>query len=201
MDDLTELDFNFPGELEDRSIVIANLPSTTTIEELRAESERFGEVESVDIGEQGTVRFFDLRAAMAMRRNCRVNGGPPWIVRFALPQPIADRKRPPNNGTIVLFHLREGITDEELKSELVRFGDIRQVREAPDRNTQRFVEFWDTRAAEAALRGLRGRTLLNSRVSVEFSLPGGFRKNPEAFQNARAPVIVRRTVAPCTIVH
>jgi RNA recognition motif-containing protein len=195
-------DFQFPGELEDRSLLISNLQAGVTSADLRDTASAFGDVEAVELRERspvGTVRFFDLRSAMAMRRSFPRGSARGWIAQFAAPQPITDRKHPPNNGTIVIFHLAEGISDRQLREELAQFGAIRQIRSPPDRTTQRFVEFWDTRAAEAALRGLRGKVILNSRVSVEFSLPGGYRKNPEAFQGARAPVVVRRTAAPCTI--
>jgi RNA recognition motif-containing protein len=202
MCDVEDFNFQFPGELEDRSLIVSNLEPGVTATDLQEEASHFGEVESVELREGGligSVRFFDLRAAMAMRRGLLSRRG--WILQFAPPQPIVDRKRPPNNGTIVIFHLVEGIADDQLHEKLAPFGAIRQIRAPPDRTTQRFVEFWDTRHADQALRGLRGRTILNSRISVEFSLPGGYRKNPEAFQETRAPVVVRRRVAPCTIVH
>jgi hypothetical protein len=196
-------DFCFPpaGELEDRSLIVSNLEAGVGAADLRRAAAWFGDVECAELrdgGRAGAVRFFDLRAAMAMRRGAP---GRAWAVRFAPPQPIADRKRPPNNGTIVIFHLAEGIADAQLHERLAPFGAIRQIRAPPDRTTQRFVEFWDTRDADSALRALRGRTILNSRISVEFSLPGGCRRNPDAFQDARTPVVVRRSVAPCTIAH
>jgi RNA recognition motif-containing protein len=192
--------------LEDRGIVISNLEPDVTSEDILKVSSDFGAVEFVELkdlrsGIVANVRFFDLRSAMGMRRDFRSVCARPWMLQFAVPQPIKDRKHPPNNGTIVIFHLLEGVSDGQLKEELSRFGQIRQIRSPPDRMTQRFVEFWDSRCAEAALRGLRGRIILNSRISVEFSLPGGYRKNPDVFQDARAPVVVRRTAVPCTIAH
>jgi RNA recognition motif-containing protein len=204
MEDVADFNFQFPGELEDRAIVISHLQPGTTAEDLRTAASAFGEVDIVELkdnGLVGTVRFFDLRSAMSMRRDFRTVSSHRWILQFAPPQPITDRKRPPNSGTIVIFHLVEGITDEQLREELSRFGQIRQIRSPPDRKTQRFVEFWDLRHAAAALHGLRGRAILNSRVSVEFSIPGGYRKHPEMFQDARTPVVVRRTLVPCTIAH
>jgi RNA recognition motif-containing protein len=202
MCDIEDFNFQFPGELEDRSLIVSNLEPGVTVTDLHEEASQFGDVESVELregGQIGTVRFFDLRAALAMRRG--PVGGRAWILQFAPPEPIKDRKRPPNNGTIVIFHLVEGIADDQLHEKLAPFGAIRQIRAPPGRTTQRFVEFWDTRDADEALHGLRGRTILNSRISVEFSLPGGYRKHPEAFQETRAPVVVRRRVEPCTIVH
>jgi RNA recognition motif-containing protein len=202
MESFDDFTFQFPGELEDHSVIVSNLPMDITTTELHETASHFGLVESIELKGHNvvaTVRFFDLRAAMTMRRDFRKVFPKGCMVQFAIPQPIKDRKHPPNNGTIVIFHLVEGISDAQLEGELKRFGEIRQIRSPPDRTTQRFVEFWDTRDAAVAVRGLRGKTILNSRISVEFSLPGGYRKNPEALQNARPPIVVRRTIAPCTI--
>jgi RNA recognition motif-containing protein len=137
------------------------------------------------------IQFYDLRAAQAMRkcqfvlhnRNLNLSYGPLL--------PIVDARKPPNNGTIVVFHLRKGVADEEIRAEFAQFGDIRQIRSAPAKVTQRFVEYFDKRSALKALKGMKGKRVLNSKISVEFSLPGGHRKAVELGTTGRVPTIER----------
>ena len=97
-------------------------------------------------------------------------------VSFAPLPVILDPKKPPNNGTIVIFHLPAGITDDQIVTIFGQFGEIRQIRGTPTKTQQRFVEYYDTRHAEAALLSMSGKYVMGTRVSIEFSLPGGFRR-------------------------
>jgi RNA recognition motif-containing protein len=90
---------------------------------------------------------------------------------------IEGLRNPPNNGTIVVFQLPAGITNQQIEATFGLFGEIRQVRGTPSKPTQKFVECWDIRDAQKALDALNGQYLMGSRVSIEFSLPGGFRRN------------------------
>jgi hypothetical protein len=202
LEDFASLNLQCLGELEDRSILISNVHPDVTEAALRNVASRFGDIESVAIdapARTATVRFYDIRSAYKMRAARLGSHGQAWVTQFAPPQPIPNRRHPPNNGTIVLFHLKPGVTDDEIRAEFAQYGAVRQIRSPPDRDTQRFVEYWDTRDALAALRGTRGRTVLRSRISVEFSLPGGYRKHLEAIPENRLPTISRKTITPCTI--
>jgi hypothetical protein len=62
------------------------------------------------------------------------------------------------------------------------------------------MEYWDARDARKALKGTKGKVVCASKVSLEFSLPGGaHRKNIELMQRNRPPVISRMPASPCTI--
>jgi hypothetical protein len=181
------------SELEDRRVEISNFdPETTTQDTVLSEGLRHGHVESVDMSESRSgriiVKFSDLRHAYAMRRATIRCSGFTWQLQFAHPEKIADPKKPPNNGTLVLFHVPSNVTDAMLIAEFGKYGDIREVRSRQD---QRFVEFWDTRACESAMTAVKGTKLFGSRISVEYSRPGGFRKNPDAFLSHRKPVVAR----------
>jgi RNA recognition motif-containing protein len=199
LEDFAYLDVQYPGELEDRRVIISNLSPDVTVDKVCQLAQSFGDVESSHIDpvtHVATVKFFDLRSAHRMQ-GARIGN---WATQFAPPEAIANKKRPPNNGTIVIFHLKVGVSDDAIRAEFARFGEIRQIRSPPGRDTQRFVEYWDTRHARKALNGTKGKTICGSKVSVEFSLPGGaYRKNAEVWQQNRPPVISRKTVVPCTI--
>jgi hypothetical protein len=183
----------FMGELENRRLEVSNYdPHLMTAELLRSKAADFGVVASVEmlLG-RAFVTFFDLRAAHKMRTASIVVGHCACLIQFALLEKVVDRSAIPNNGTIVVFNLKKGVTRQQVESEFARFGAIREVRETPERGTQKFVEFWDLRDCENALNDTNGRRLLGSTLRVEFSLPGGIRKNPEIFKENRLPTVSR----------
>ena len=173
------------SELDNRALCVSNLHPDTTQEEIKAVFDQYNGVRSFDFSTlpQGyiTVEYFDLRHAQAIRRTTagRVIHGNEIAVAYAPLPRIEDPKKPPNNGTIVVFHLPSHITTEQIGEIFGQFGEIRQIRGTPSKPTQRFIEYWDIRAAEAALNGLSWKYVMGSRVSIEYSLPGGFRRNAQ----------------------
>lgn len=51
-----------------------------------------------------------------------------------------------------------------------------QIRETPQKRHHRFIEYYDVRAAEAALRSLNKSDIAGKRVKLEPSRPGGARR-------------------------
>ena len=180
---------NFPSyqepynEIENRSLLASGLNPQTTFEEIKQKFDPNNSTKNIELSNlpngQIIIEYYDLRDAQTYKRflNGTTLHGAVINVAYAPLQKIDDPRKPPNNGTIVVFHLPNGMTDHHIESTFGHFGEIRQIRGTPAKPTQRFIEFWDTRSAENALTNLSGRYVMGSRVSIEFSLPGGFRRN------------------------
>ena len=193
---------NYPGELENRIIQIDGLNPETTEEdlknyckELNIQDDGISKV-TIDISKcRAYITFFDLRNAILFRS--KINGH--VIKRHALrgryaPFPKVEYSRsPPNEGTIVIFHLPENITQNDLVHQFGAFGDIKQIRDSPKNRSQKFIEYFDIKAAESAKETTNGQFYGKNRLIVDFSLPGGFRKvhNPYKNQNIREVLITR----------
>jgi hypothetical protein len=193
-----------PGEMESRTLLLSNLDPQTTGAELFEAMGRFGEVNSVDVAQAkfgfAVVRYFDIRAAHAARRHRVHLRGRMLLAAFGPTFPIVKPRRPPNNGTIIIFHLRSAVSNDAIAAEFSVFGEIRQIRSAPGKFTQRFIEFFDLRAAQAAVTATRGKKMFNSKIYVEFSLPDGFRRASD--KRPKLPTVERPPkLAPCTICH
>jgi hypothetical protein len=190
-------------ELEDRRVEISNFDPETTTEAVVLETAvEYGAVEKVDMSEKASgkifVKYYDLRHSYALRGATIRFGRLTWQLQFAHPEKIGNVKKPPNNGTIVVFKAPAEVTHDVLLAEFEKHGDIRDIRSSQG---QRFVEFWDTRACEKALLFARGTKLFGLKLSVEYSRPGGYRKNPDAFLSSRKPVVARaaKGKAPASI--
>ena len=55
-------------------------------------------------------------------------------------------------------------------------GFCLQIRETPNKKHHKFIEFYDVRAAEAALRSLNKSEIAGKRIKLEPSRPGGTRR-------------------------
>jgi hypothetical protein len=167
----------YPGEIESRTVVFMNLPPDLDPCALRTlASGLFGAVAEFQFHQNAAaIRFFDLRHARMMRL-CAVRYRTRFLrSAFGAPLPVIDRRKPPNNATLVVFHLPADVGERALWEEFGKFGDIRMIRETPHKAGQRFVEYWDTRSAEAALMAMNGKAWMR-RIAIEFSLPGGTRR-------------------------
>ena len=178
------------NEIENRTLFISNLSPQITLDEIKQVFDPNNNSKSIDTSNLKTnnsitIEYFDLRQAQTIKRKyngATINlpssyGSGPVSVTFAPLKKIPDPRRPPNNGTIVVFHLPAGVTEAHIEKSFSCFGQIREIRGTPQKPGQRFIEFWDTRDAEAALNALNGKYVMGSKVSIEFSLPGGFRRN------------------------
>lgn len=57
-------------------------------------------------------------------------------------------------GTVTVFNLDPDTSNEHLVWLFSKFGDVMGIRESPDRSNQKFITFYDTRHALAALRAM-----------------------------------------------
>ncbi|KAI5065430.1 hypothetical protein GOP47_0020125 [Adiantum capillus-veneris] len=78
-----------------------------------------------------------------------------------------------NQGTLVLFNVDADLVLQELQKVFEKYGDVREVREAPTKRQHKFVEYYDTRDAEAAWAALNGQEVCGKCVKIEFSRQGG----------------------------
>jgi RNA recognition motif-containing protein len=194
--DLSEVSMDIsPDEFESRTISLSNINPVAKSDDIRLGFSRFGDIHTIDMSQIhlgiALVQFYDIRAACRARTSKLTLNGRPISALFQLSADVPDPQNAPNNGTLVFFHLRPGVTDEMMEGELSRFGEIREIRSCPGKDDQRFVEFWDTRAAESALSELKGKKLFRSRITVGFSLPGGLRRPGTAFSLPRFPTVER----------
>ncbi|OHT12681.1 hypothetical protein TRFO_17384 [Tritrichomonas foetus] len=168
-----------PTEIESRAVNVLNLPKIYDQSNIQEIVNPQSIINTFDYEEdQLHIEFFDIRHAIAFRQfynNLKFNGQT-IEVKFSVPRPVTGSQHPINNGTIVLFHLPPSITNPTLSQYFSQYGEIRQIRGTPQKPTQRFIEYWDTRGSEAAVHAMNGVLMSGSKISIEFSVPGGMRR-------------------------
>ncbi|OHT10597.1 RNA-binding protein [Tritrichomonas foetus] len=200
------------NELPSRTIMMSNVPSDASEQEMINIFHSFGEFESYDVSRItesiATVNFYSLEDAETMRFSKIVIKGRQIITVFGEEMNTLknsnngqnygqnkNSKNVQNNGTLVVFHLPSNCSDEAVVRYFSKFGKIRQVRRTPKKNSQRFIEFYDKRDAEAALLNFNSKSFFKEntrhRITIEYSLPGNYRTNSAKFYQTRLPTIVR----------
>ena len=185
------------NEIPTRSIQMANVPPTATIEDFTYVCKKFGDVEKIDNLQYGSVivTFYSMESAQKMRVS-HIMIRYKFVNLCFVPEEFdSSSKQPHNNGTIVIFHVPKNTTDETLHERFEKFGKIREIRHTPYKETQRFIEFYDIRSAEYALNTMNGKKLNprnpHSKLAIEYSLPGEYKKNLMKFYRTSLPKITK----------
>ncbi|KAG6479906.1 hypothetical protein ZIOFF_063382 [Zingiber officinale] len=96
-------------------------------------------------------------------------------IHFSIPKDNSSDKDV-NQGTLVIFNLDPSVSNDDLKHIFGACGEVKEIRETPHRLHHIFIEFYDVRSAESALRSLNKSDLAGKRIKLEPSRPGGARR-------------------------
>ncbi|KAG8637397.1 hypothetical protein MANES_15G117100v8 [Manihot esculenta] len=124
------------------------------------------------------ISYYDIRAARTAMR--ALQNKPlrrrKLDIHFSIPKDNPSDKDI-NQGTLVVFNLDPSVSNEDLRQIFGAYGEVKEIRETPHKRHHKFIEFYDVRAAEAALKSLNRSDIAGKRIKLEPSRPGGARRN------------------------
>ncbi|KAL6201271.1 hypothetical protein ACLB2K_024985 [Fragaria x ananassa] len=170
------------GEHPSRTLFVRNINSNVEDSELRALFEQYGDIRTLYTAckHRGFVMisYYDIRAA---RTAMRILQNKPLRrrkldIHFSIPKDNPSEKDV-NQGTLVAFNLDPSVSNEDLLQIFGAYGEVKEIRETPHKRHHKFIEYFDIRAAEAALKSLNRSDIAGKRIKLEPSRPGGARKN------------------------
>lgn len=158
-------------------------------DELLARQFKNFEVRSIKrVGDILLVSFFDVRESVKALQNLfgKIINGIPLELSFFL---LRDFSCPEeyNQGTLVIFNLDPNIEEDKIKKIFGAFGKIREVRESPNKK-HKFVEFYDVRDAERAMKYLNKKEIGGRRIKIEPSRPGGGKQENKNSNSTNKPI-------------
>ncbi|XP_054800645.1 protein MEI2-like 5 [Prosopis cineraria] len=170
------------GEHPSRTLFVRNINSNVEDSELRALFEQYGDIRTLYTAckHRGFVMisYYDIRAARTAMR--ALQNKPlrrrKLDIHFSIPKDNPSDKDI-NQGTLVVFNLDPSVSNEDLRQIFGAYGEVKEIRETPHKRHHKFVEFYDVRAAEAALKSLNRSDIAGKRIKLEPSRPGGARRN------------------------
>ncbi|XP_022739842.1 protein MEI2-like 2 [Durio zibethinus] len=170
------------GEHPSRTLFVRNINSNVEDSELRSLFEQYGDIRTLYTAckHRGFVMisYYDIRAARTAMR--ALQNKPlrrrKLDIHFSIPKDNPSEKDI-NQGTLVVFNLDPSVSNDDLRQIFGAYGEVKEIRETPHKRHHKFIEFYDVRAAEAALRALNRSDIAGKRIKLEPSRPGGARRN------------------------
>ncbi|XP_042436071.1 protein MEI2-like 4 isoform X1 [Zingiber officinale] len=167
----------FSGEHPSRTLFVRNINNSVLDGELRALFEQYGDMHTLYTAckHRGfvTISYFDIRAAQdAIRalQNKPLNHQK-LDIHFSIPKDNPSEKDI-NQGTLVVFNLDSSVTNDDLHKKFGIYGQIKEIHEIPHKHHLKLIEFYDVRAAEAALHALNRSDIAGKKIKLEPSFPG-----------------------------
>ncbi|CAN1847198.1 Protein MEI2-like 5 [Linum perenne] len=169
------------GEHPSRTLFVRNINSNVEDSELKALFEQYGDVRTLYTAckHRGFVMisYYDIRAARTAMR--ALQNKPlrrrKLDIHFSIPKDNPSDKDI-NQGTLVVFNLDPSVSNEDLRQIFGAYGEVKEIRETPHKRHHKFIEYYDVRAAEAALKQLNRSDIAGKRIKLEPSRPGGARR-------------------------
>ncbi|KAL0301375.1 UNVERIFIED_CONTAM: protein MEI2-like 2 [Sesamum radiatum] len=170
------------GEHPSRTLFVRNINSNVEDSELRSLFEQYGDIRTLYTlcKHRGFVMisYYDIRAARTAMR--ALQGKPlrrrKLDIHFSIPKDNPSEKDI-NQGTLVVFNLDASVSNDDLRQIFGAYGEVKEIRETPHKRHHKFIEFYDVRAAEAALKALNRSDIAGKRIKLEPSRPGGARRS------------------------
>jgi len=170
------------GEHPSRTLFVRNINSNVEDFELRGLFEQHGDIRTLYTAckHRGFVMisYYDIRAARSAMR--ALQNKPlrrrKLDIHFSIPKDNPSDKDV-NQGTLVVFNLDPSVTNDDLRVIFGAYGEVKEIRETPHKRHHKFIEFYDVRAADAALRALNRSDIAGKRIKLEPSRPGGTRRS------------------------
>ncbi|KAK9150820.1 hypothetical protein Syun_009129 [Stephania yunnanensis] len=170
------------GEHPSRTLFVRNINSNVEDSELRALFEQYGAIRTLYTACKNRgfvmISYYDIRAARTAMRG--LQNKPlrrrKLDIHFSIPKDNPSDKDI-NQGTLVVFNLDPSVSNDDLRQIFGAYGEVKEIRETPHKRHHKFIEFYDVRAAEAALRSLNRSDIAGKRIKLEPSRPGGARRN------------------------
>ncbi|XP_039125493.1 LOW QUALITY PROTEIN: protein MEI2-like 2 [Dioscorea cayenensis subsp. rotundata] len=170
------------GEHPSRTLFVRNLTSSVEDSELRSLFGHYGDIRAIYTGSKQRgfvmISYYDIRDA---RKAMRALQNKPLRrkkldIHFSIPKENPSEKDM-NQGTLVVFNLDSSVSNDLLLRIFGACGEVKEIRETPHKHYHKFIEYYDVRAAEAALRSLNNCEIAGKRIKLQPSRPGGTRRS------------------------
>lgn len=159
-------------EQPSRTLFVRNINSSVEDFELKTLFEQYGDIRTMYTAckHRGFVMisYFDLRAAQRAMQALQSKPlrSRKLDIHYSIPKVNAPEKDI-GHGTLMLSGLDSSVSNDEFKRIFGFYGEIKDIYEYPEMKHLKFIEFYDVRAAEAALRALNRIEIAGKQIKLE----------------------------------
>ncbi|GLT60283.1 hypothetical protein SLA2020_330550 [Shorea laevis] len=168
------------GEHPSTTIFVRNINSNVEDSELKALFEQYGDICTLYTACKhrafAMISYYDIRAAQNAKR--ALQNKPlrhrKLDIHYSIPKGNPSEKDV-NQGTLLVFNLDASVSTNEFQQIFGVFGEIKEIHDTSPEQNHKFIEFYDAKAAEAALCALNRCDIAGKQIKIEPSPPGGVR--------------------------
>jgi RNA recognition motif-containing protein len=170
------------GEHPSRTLFVRNISSVVEDDELKQIFEAHGNIRNMytQCKHRGFVMisYYDIRHAKSAMKGLqgKIIKKRKIDIHYSIPKDNPSEKDM-NQGTLVVFNLDPSITNDDLKVIFCKYGEVKEIRETPNKKHHKFVEFYDVREADKAMKTLNKMEIKGKKIKIEPSRPGGARRS------------------------
>ncbi|XP_042373102.1 protein MEI2-like 4 isoform X1 [Zingiber officinale] len=169
------------GEHPSRTLFVRNINSNAEDSELRTLFEQYGDIRTLytTCKHRGFVMisYYDLRAAQNAMQELQNKPlrGRKLDIHFSIPKDNPS-EQDINQGTLIVSNLDSSVINDELHQIFGVYGEIKEILDTPYQHNHKFIEFYDIRAAEAALHALNWSDIGGQKIKFGLSCTGDGRQ-------------------------
>uniref|UniRef100_A0A7N0RA72 RRM domain-containing protein n=1 Tax=Kalanchoe fedtschenkoi TaxID=63787 RepID=A0A7N0RA72_KALFE len=165
------------GELPSRTLCARNISSNVEDSELQSLFELYGDIHTLYTTRKHhgfvMVTYYDLRSACTAMKELQNKSLKHRKLDLHFSLCKDNLMESDINQGVIAFNLEFPVSNDELRRIFGIYGEIREIRETAQPVTRKFIEFYDVRAAEAALSELNRFDGAVKQIKVDLSRPGG----------------------------
>ncbi|KAI9071249.1 hypothetical protein K1719_014705 [Acacia pycnantha] len=166
------------GEHPSRTLFVRNINSNVEDSELKALFEQYGDVRTTYTAckHRGFVMisYYDIRSAQKAMKALQNKSlrSRKLDIHYSIPK-VNSPEKDISHGRLLLSGLDSSVSQDEILQIFGFYGEIKEIYQSPETNYDKFIEFYDVRAAEAALRALNKSEIAGKQIKLEPSHPRG----------------------------
>ncbi|KAG7606955.1 RNA recognition motif domain [Arabidopsis thaliana x Arabidopsis arenosa] len=176
------------GEIPSRTLLVGNISSNVEDYELKVLFEQFGDIQALHTACKNRgfimVSYCDIRAAQNAARALqnKLLRGTKLDIRYSISKENPSQKDT-SKGALLVNNLDSSISNQELNRLVKSYGEVKEIRRTMHDNSQIYIEFFDVRAAAAALGGLNGLEVAGKKLQLVPTYPEGTRYTSQCAAN------------------
>ncbi|KAK4779602.1 hypothetical protein SAY87_015708 [Trapa incisa] len=155
-----------------RTLFVRNIASDVQDMEIQTLFEKYGDICTLHTATKHcgyiVISYYDIRAAQKAMEylHNRLMMGRKLDIHYTIPKDKSSESDI-SRGRLIASNIDRGISNDELHHLFCIYGDIKEIGSVPYRNNQRFIEFYDSRDAEAAFHALDKSSIAGKQIKLE----------------------------------
>ncbi|CAM0904839.1 unnamed protein product [Alopecurus aequalis] len=160
------------GEHSSRTLFVRNMNTNVPDSELKLLFGQYGDIQRLYTAYKHhgfvMISYYDIRSAEHAMKALQSKLFRHWKLDIHYSTPKENLLEKDNNqGTLAVINLDPSVTNDDLRHIFGGYGEIKEIHETSQKGHQKSIEFYDVRAAEAALYALNMRDIAGKKIRLE----------------------------------